>query len=462
MMVHSSPPVPAKVRKSSIPLPPKLSPDLLRIVLFLFTIISISTVQSYVRAIGLLRPGITLWVLALGMVILTPASVRWKNVGATWPPKAIAAIAAIAFVGAPFGLSVGASGSFLLDSYSRVLVLFLVFVIAIRKIEDLYLLVWGFVLATATLALLALTVMNVTSGYGGNRVETTSLYDANDLGMIFMCTVPLCILLIETGDRLGRILAVLAIGLIGLATAVTGSRGAFIGLMVVLPTLFLVMGHVSVSRRGALSLLLVMGLIVGAPEGYWDRISTIFEIGKDYNVTDPYGRVEIAKRGLGYMLDRPLFGVGVNNFPRAEYTISPLMFNAPNGQIREIAPHNTYVQVGAELGLIAFVLWMSIILTAVIGLRRHSRAIRRRIAVEGLTFESHFLSKSFVYFPVTYLAFAVTSYFVSHAFTPPFYILTALLSGVLVIHRKGMRQFRARAKLAREEPAPSVALARTG
>ena len=445
MPVNSSPLLQTKFHERAARTPPKLSPDLLRTVLFLFIITSISTIQGYVRVLGMLRPGLTLWALAVGAVILIPRVVRWSNVGASWPPKAIAAIAAIALVGAPFGLSLGASGAFMLGAYSRILILFFILVIAIRTIDDLYLLVWGFVLASATLALLALTVMKINSGFGGTRVESSNLYDANDLGMIFISTVPLCLLLIETSGRKGRRIAILAIGLIGAATAVTGSRGAFIGMMLVLPALFLAMGHVSMAKRGGLGLFLVLGLVAGAPDGYWDRIATIFDAGHDYNVTDPYGRVEIAKRGVGYMLGRPVFGVGVDNFPRAEFTISPLLRTPlAGGLIRAIAPHNTYVQVGAEMGLVALVLWVSIILTAVVGLRRCARAIRRRIAIEGLTFESHFLSKCFVYFPVSFLGFAVTSYFVSHAYTPPFYILTALLSGVLLLHKRGMRRVRGR------------------
>ncbi|HYW30583.1 MAG TPA: O-antigen ligase family protein [Gemmatimonas sp.] len=438
-----------------------MSPDLLRTVLFLFIIVSISTVQGYIRIIGLLRPGLTLWALAFGTVLLMPRTVRWGNISASWPPKAIAAIAGIAILGAPFGLSLGASGAFVLDAYIRVLILFFILVVAIRTIDDLYLLVWAFVLATATLALLALTVMKVSSGFGGTRVEASSLYDANDLGMIFMSTVPLCILLIETSGRKGRVIATLSIGLIGAATAVTGSRGAFIGMMLVLPALFLTMGHVSAAKRGGLIVFLLLGLVVGAPDGYWDRIATIFEIGQDYNVTDPYGRVEVAKRGVGYMLGRPLFGVGVDNFPRAEFTISPLAQNAlAGGLVRAIAPHNTYVQVGAEMGLVALALWLSIILKAIVGLRSNARAIRRRIRIEGPTFEAHFLSKCFVYFPVTFLAFAVTSYFVSHAYSPPFYILSALLSGVLLLHARGMRRFRSRAKVSLQGSGLDAPLAR--
>lgn len=458
-MAHSSPPVPAKARKPSIPAPPKLSPDLLRAVLFVFIIISISTVQGYVRVLALLRPGLTLWALALGLVLFKPKGVRWENVRATWPSTAIVIIAALALLGAPFGLSIGASGAFFLSSYSRILILFVILVIAIRRIEDLYLLVWATVLASALLALLALTVMKISSGFNGTRVESNSLYDANDLGMIFMATLPLCILLIETGDRRGRIAATMAIGLIGAATAVTGSRGAFIGLMVLLPMLFFALGHISIARRGGFVLLLVLGLVVAAPEGYWERIGTIFAVGEDYNVTDPYGRIEIAKRGVGYMLQYPLFGVGVDNFPRAEFTISPLVRNAPNGLIRAIAPHNTYVQVGAEMGLVALMLWLSIFFTAVIGLRRPARAIKRRIKSEGMTFEAYFLSKCFIYFPMCFVCFAVTSYFVSHAYSPPFYILTALLSGALLLHAKGMRRLRSSETLSIPESEPQAVLA---
>jgi hypothetical protein len=422
--------------------PVRIELDVLRVTLFSFIVISISTVQAYVGVLRVLRPGFTLWALAVLLVVAVPRNVRWQNLGDSWPPKAVLGLAVIACLSVPFGLSIGASGDFLLSVYFRILTLFIVLVVAIRSIRDLNLFVWAFVISAALLSLLSLTVMEIEASFGGTRVVTSSLYDGNDLGMIFVTAVPLGVLLMQTAGRLGRWMAVLSIGMISLGMAVTGSRGAFVGMMIVLPALFVAMSHVSLLKRVGLVATLALGLVLTAQEGYWERISTIFNPSEDYNVTDHYGRVELAKRGTGYMLQYPFFGVGVANFPRAEVTISERARAAGrNQQLRFIAPHNTYVQVGAEMGLGALMLWLGLIGAGTIGLWKIRPAARARALSSPGSFEENFLSQSCTYMPISFLGFACTSYFVSHAYTAIFYIMVALLTGVRTFHGLPHRNF---------------------
>jgi putative inorganic carbon (hco3(-)) transporter len=440
--------------------PPPFSLDVLRVSLFLFIIISISTVQGYVRPLGLLRPGITLWVLALAAVFLVPRGVRWSNIVASFPPKAVGILVVLACLSAPFGLSLGASGNFLLTVYFRIVVLFFILVIAIRSVTDLRLFVWAFVLASGILALLALTVMEVSAGHGGTRVAASSMYDANDLGMIFLTAIPLALLLFETSGSRARLVLIAALACISGAIAITGSRGAFVGFVFVLPMLFLAMAHVSVSRRIGFVLALVLGLVVGAPEGYWDRISTIINVTDDYNVKDDYGRVEVSKRGVGYMLAYP-FGVGVDNFPRAEFTISPLARAAAPGEpVRMIAPHNTYVQVGAEMGLLALMTWLSMLWAGTVGLWSIRRRARRLARHPRAGYDELFVARCTAYVPIAFIGFAVTSYFVSHAYTPVFYVIVAILSGIFVQHRRHRREAERGITAGIHAPAPMGPLAR--
>jgi len=73
--------------------------------------------------------------------------------------------------------------------------------------------------------------------------------------------------------------------------------------------------------------------------------------------------VQVWKRGLGYMMQHPVLGVGAGNFPTAEGTISPLIRTTPSGRgIKWMQAHNSFVEVGAELGvpgLLFFVLMLS-------------------------------------------------------------------------------------------------------
>src|SRR5256886_14550022 len=76
------------------------------------------------------------------------------------------------------------------------------------------------------------------------------------------------------------------------------------------------------------------------------------------------------------MLDYPAFGIGINNFERAEGTISDKARRSFAGDpIRWVAPHNSFVQVGAELGLPGLILWSSLIVGGIVGMSR----LRRRL-----------------------------------------------------------------------------------
>jgi len=79
---------------------------------------------------------------------------------------------------------------------------------------------------------------------------------------------------------------------------------------------------------------------------------TIIKPEEDYNRTAEEGRVKIWKRGIGYMMLHPVFGVGAANFPVAEGTISPLAGRTEVGLgVKWGAAHDSFVQIGAELGI---------------------------------------------------------------------------------------------------------------
>lgn len=424
---------------------PPYRPDLLRASLFLFIVISISTVHAYVGVLRVLRLGLVLWVVSLAAVVLLPRSVDWTNIGKSWPPKAVLILTVVACLSAPLGLSLGASGSFLLNVYLRVVGLFVMLVIALRTVRDLSFFTWAFVASAATLAILSLTVMQVSATFGGDaRLVSSYMYDANDLGLIFLAAIPLAVVLFKAFEGWRRLLAALCLGVITMAVAMTGSRGAFVGFLFVVPALFLAMKDVRVGKRVGVVVALVLALVVGAPDGYWERIATVFEPSEDYNVTSESGRVPIAKRGLGYMVSYPLLGVGIANFSRAEGTISPMARNAMAGEaIRFLAPHNTYIQVGAELGVFALAIWLSLLLLGTVGLRR----LRRRLEPKRGSHpkpgpERRFLLLLCTYLPISFLGFATTSFFVSHAYTPVFYVLLAVLSGTLALSGDVIRQDR--------------------
>jgi len=413
--------------------------DAVRICLFGIMLINISAIQMYMGPVRLLRPGMTFLALALLLVILKPRLVDWKNMTASYPSKWVLVFFALACGSALFGLSMGGSGTYIMNVYSRNLIFFFLIVIAIRNVHDLALLMWSFVASVGVLVVLAQTVLDLefTREGLGRLGGGQGLFDANDIGMILVMALPLALLFFFNGKPLTRMLSLGTMIGIPVTIALTGSRGAMIGLVVVGIAIFITVRRISVVKRLGILAAVAAGLFFAAPDGYWKQMSTLLNLKEDYNYSVEYGRKGIAKRGIGYMLGRPLFGVGVANFPRAEGTISPIASArlSEGLSVEWIAPHNTYVNVGAEMGIPALTIWLSLLLGGTVGLWRLRRRLPPSWAYESA--ERKFLSDACLFLPISFLGFAVTSIFLSHAYTIVPYVIFAYLGGLhLLVHQE--------------------------
>jgi len=222
---------------------------------------------------------------------------------------------------------------------------------------------------------------------------------------------------------------------IGATVARSGSRGGFVGLMAVGGALLVMTGGVSIFRKVFVIAVAVTGLVLWAPEGYWKQMQTIRDPKADYNYNALDGRRNIGLRGIQYMKDNPIFGVGISNFQKAECTISDKARNTPPGYgIRCMPPHNSYIQAGAETGVTGLVLWASVIFGGVISLRRWGRKLPRRFRTG--TEEQKFLYFACQYLPVALVGFGVTSYFLTFAWLEPYYMLLALTAGTIQLARQ--------------------------
>jgi hypothetical protein len=383
--------------------------------------------------IGVFRPALLLFVICVGYAIAVPSSVRWSILKDSWPSRGVMILAVLACLSAAFGLSVGGSASYIINFYSRVLLISAVLMAATRSLVDVRLWVWAYVVSVLIVIVLAFLFMDTFTAHGSSmvRIQGDGMYDGNDLGVLMLIGVPLALLLLQSSGGWVRLLTLPVLWGVPAVIAMTGSRGSFVGLIVVAGALFFFAAHISLVRR--LTVLAVLGaaVFVAAPEGYWEQMETIANPEDDYNVTDYAGRTQIWKRGLGYVASYPFFGVGVDNFPRAEGTISALARNPqPGVGVPMLAPHNTFLQVAAEMGVPAFLIWLSFFWVGIVTLTR-IRARLPRAWAKGSANE-RFLYFSTVYIPVAFIGIAATTFFVSHAYLPGIYILLVILGGVLM------------------------------
>lgn len=424
-----------------------------RLFLFFLTLLTVSRIHAHL-GLGFLRPAVFLVAGALGYALLNPRVVNWKALFRYWPTKVIVALAVVACLSAPFGISLGATAVFILSEYSKTLVFAALLIAAFRGASDVRLIVAAYVIGAAILVYFALFVFALSGGGGGMmRLSNLYTYDANDLGLMLLVAVPLTLWLMGTVSRRGKALLGALLLSIGAALALSGSRGAFVGSGALGLALLWFLRTVPVSKRLLVVAALGLGMAVMAPPGYWDQMGTILNPTEDYNWSSPSGRKQIWTRGLGYMWDYPVFGLGAGNFPRAEGMISDIATTqtADRG-VKWLAAHNSFVQVGAEMGVTGLLLWSFLVFGGLVGMLRLRRRLPRWWARGDP--EQRFLYASTMYMPAAYVAFVVPAFFLSFAYMDPIYFLSALYCGVHAAVDRRLRLDRMRQDASRGPAAP--------
>jgi O-antigen ligase len=171
--------------------------------------------------------------------------------------------------------------------------------------------------------------------------------NSNDLALHLVTMVPLAVALGLAKPGLFRKLVYFgATGLLVGAIIVTFSRGGFLGLVA---TVFVLVYKLGRNNRTATAGALVFAIVLFfalAPGAYSGRISTILDSSADIT-TSSTQRTEVLKRSVLVALRYPIFGIGIGNFHHKS--------------IRELATHNAYTQVAAEMGLAAMLIYMMLL-----------------------------------------------------------------------------------------------------
>ena len=407
--------------------PPRLELDVLRFCLCGLTILGISRIHQRYAILAVLRPGLLLAVVAVAAAFLRPKALADKAWMRRWPTRIVMGLTVATLGSIAFGISQGGAFYYFVEYYSKVLILAFLLAAAIRHARDLRLFVWAYVIGTALLVYMALFVFEMRTEWNGViRLANLDTWDANDICVLLMIGLAFCLLLIRTSRGLGRAVAATILVGIGAAIARSGSRGGFLGLAAVALMYLLSLQGTSVARRVLMVAGIFIGIGVAAPKGYWTQMNTITSADEDYNWDADQGRRKLAIHGIQYMMSYPVFGIGLNQFGRAESTLSERArtWDPSQAGIKESAAHNSYVQAGAELGIPGLLLFATLVLGTIVVPWR----TRKRIppAWEKGTWEQQFLFQMARYLPLASVGFAVTSFFVSFAYQDPIYLLAAM------------------------------------
>jgi O-antigen ligase len=414
----------------------KLSP--LNVLIFAYILVGVGRVHQHFSFLSPLRPALLSFVLIVAYVVLNPSAIDIRNLFRTWPGQALLLLGTLAGGSALFGISLGAAAMVIIEDFASILIFACILVSAIKSVHTLRILMLAFVVSAAFwvyLSYFVLTASTQGAAQGILRLDFNYTYDPNDICVILASALPLSLIFFRTLEKRIWRLAALGVALaIPGAIAMSGSRGGLVALVAVAAALMVLVREVSLGHKLAGSFVAVLMLAAMAPPGYWDQMGTILEPTEDYNWDDPVGRRQILIRGIGYIARYPVFGLGVGNFGRAEGTIGAMAINhVPGTGLRFTAPHNTSLQIAAEMGLPALVVWLSVIGWGVFWLPRQ----RHRFAVNSPDPDERFVREACTYMPAAWIGFAVGSSFVSFAYLVPYYLMLAYTSGLILMIKRG-------------------------
>lgn len=302
--------------------------------------------------------------ISLVVVAGTPAS-GWKAIWHTMPVfRWQVLLVVLGVVTAPIGIWMSGSLSFFALHYAVALIVFFSSVILLRDRRSLTTALTILLLAGAVVAGFSLSSAATTFG-GTDRTAIGVTLDPNDLAQLFVAMVPLSMYMAQRrGAR--SLIWWIATGLLVVAIVPTQSRGGILGIGVC--ALVLLSFGTSPFRRfinvvgvcaGA------VGMVLAAKGGGAEHLSSF----SDYSGGE--GRIAIWKRGIVWMTWRP-WGFGLDNFP--------LYFGWLNGPER--AAHNSFVEIGMELGvagLVAFTMVWVLLIRGLLKQRKHAIQVARTI-----------------------------------------------------------------------------------
>jgi len=187
-------------------------------------------------------------------------------------------------------------------------------------------------------------------------------YDNNLFAIAVVMNIPLLVLwLRETSNRPLRYALMVAIALSGAAALSSWSRG---GLLALTSTILVLLWFTK--RRYIAIPILVAALALAAvslPDTWFERMHTIASYGQDASAQS---RLDVWRIGITHALVFPITGVGLDGWHYAVVTMDW---------------HNSYVEMMAEHGFIAFGLWCALLFGTIISLWRLAWEVRKSITL---------------------------------------------------------------------------------
>jgi O-antigen ligase len=333
----------------------------------------------------------------------------------------------IAMITVPIGVWPAHSLLFLFNVFLKTVLLFLLVIYWCRSVQDVRRLLWVYCIASV-----GVVIPGAILGQAGQERYSLEMlsYDPNDIALLQVMALPLIVYLYSTSERRPRVVLAGMALLCLYGVVLTQSRGGFLALVVAGS---LILSRSTMSRSAKVSIVAVGIVVFGVLAGtaWKDRIRTMWDPQSEYDQTGN-GRTEIWKASLVLLATHP-WGVGMDNFVTAEGL-------SHGGAGKWSASHNSFLQVGVELGIVGLAVFIRLLAWTMRTLRQikmvmkpRSPAIftrkvpsRRVTAAPQQLEERQHLFQLAEALEITLWGFMVGGFFLSQAYSAMLYIMLAL------------------------------------
>jgi O-antigen ligase len=394
-------------------------PDLLILVLAAMLLTYVWRVQNVLPGLDKLRLGLLLGVAVIGVYAIDHLAIRrFSRISSVPLTRLMIAFVLIGAITIPTSLWPGKSASQLLITLVPNAVLGIILAAGLRSFRDADFLLK--VLLGGGLFFCSVGLVHSV----GVRLGGVAFYDPNDLALVVVTVLPVAIYLIRPkATRTERLIGLISLGMFVLVLVRSGSRGGFLGFAALM--IYVLLRFTSfpkLIRLKAVAAGVVLLFVIAGP-AYWSSMQSILD-EDDYNRHSPTGRMEVWKRGLGYIASNPLLGVGLTAYPQAEGRSEFAVARAERGRgMKWSVAHNAYLEVGVEQGIPGLVVFLGFFLAAPVML---SRSIRQSPDVSG-RWAAAPMAQTLM---ASLVGFMVCSFFISAQHFSILYVILGMSIGV--------------------------------
>ncbi|WP_028585957.1 O-antigen ligase family protein [Desulfogranum mediterraneum] len=371
---------------------------------FLWTFVLIARPQDFFYFIAPFRPALVLTLIVFFAAALSVGLKDASSFKNSAQLKRYLFLYAVMALGVPFSIHRGVSFDFILFQVFPNLLFFYVSVLLISSRRDLE----NFIFCVCCANFFYVGLGLLTSSGAQGRFQFGSMYDANDLAYFLISTFPLSFYYLSKNEALfKRAVAFVSVVFSIAVSVMTGSRGGLLGLgTVLLLVLFSRWSPLKLIHRILFVIILIVGVTVNLDKIDVDRFGTLLNAETDYNITSESGRLSIWKTALKLTMTHPFTGVGVGCFANAIGSYRQEIGEIPRWQ----APHNSFVQLLTEVGLVGFCIFLSMVSSAMMVFLRCARGDSPILNVSCLAPVGRVIF-------IAFLGNLVTSFFLSMAYS---------------------------------------------